>query len=52
MNSLKIVQTWAGGVAQAVRGLPSKHEALHSNSSTKRKRKKIVQIFKIVTIDI
>jgi hypothetical protein len=29
---------WAGGVAQVVECLPSKHEALRSNRNTKKKK--------------
>jgi hypothetical protein len=35
------MQTWgAGGVAQVVERLPSKHKALSSNPSTAKKKKK------------
>jgi hypothetical protein len=36
------MKRWAGGVAQAVEYLPSKHNALSSNSSTKKKKKRQV----------
>jgi hypothetical protein len=35
-------QNRAGGVTQAVECLPSKHEALSSNTSTKRKKKRFL----------
>jgi hypothetical protein len=35
-----IAAKWAGGMTQAVEGLPCKHEALTSNPSTVKKKKK------------
>jgi hypothetical protein len=43
MNSPKAETTWVGGIAQTVKYLTSKHEALSSNPSTTEKKKMFIK---------
>jgi hypothetical protein len=44
--SRTIILHWGGGVAQAVRGLPRKHEALSSTLVLQKKTKQTNKIFR------
>jgi hypothetical protein len=48
----KSTNYWAGEVAQAVEHLPSTHEALNSNPSATKKKKKISWTLVIIFLNI